>query len=98
MARTWRSIVPLLREQRLITSIATCMTRLAAWWGSASVVLVTTEREHADRQAARTRLPTWRSHCPADDPPAASLACSRRTGSMGLPFMPDSRLRAAWRL
>src|ERR1700690_1896661 len=50
-------IVPLLREQRLIASTVTAMTQLAAGWGHASVVLATTEREHADRQIARARLP-----------------------------------------
>lgn len=74
-------IVPLLREQRLITSIATCMTRLAAWWGSASVVLVTTEREHADHQAACTRLPDL----------ALALSCGRPTGSFA-GVLPQDRL------
>jgi len=74
-------IVPLLREQRLITSIATCMTRLAAWWGSASVVLVTTEREHADRQVACTRLPDL----------ALALSCGRPTSSFA-GVLPQDRL------
>ena len=74
-------MVPLLREQRLITSIATCMTRLAAWWGSASVVLVTTEREHADRQVACTRLPDL----------ALALSCGRPTSSFA-GVLPQDRL------
>jgi len=76
-------IVPLLREQRLITSVTARMTRLAAWWGSASVVLVTTEREHADRQAAWTRLPDL----------AAALSCGLpASGYVGV--LPGDRLDA----
>lgn len=74
-------IVPLLREQRLITSTVTCMTQLAAWWGHASVVLATTEREHADRQQARTRLPDL----------AFALSCGRPTGGF-LGVLPQDRL------
>jgi hypothetical protein len=50
-------IVPLLREQRLIASTVARMTRLAAGWSHASVVLVTTERELTERELARERLP-----------------------------------------
>lgn len=50
-------IVPLLREQRLITSTVICMTQAAARWPHASVAVVTTEREHVDRHLARMRLP-----------------------------------------
>jgi hypothetical protein len=50
-------IVPLLREQRLIASTVSRMTEFAHGWPHASVVLVTTEREHADLQLATARLP-----------------------------------------
>ncbi len=50
-------IVPMLREQRLIASTVARMTRLAAGWSHASVVLVTTERELAERELAHERLP-----------------------------------------
>jgi Glycosyl transferase family group 2 len=49
-------IMPLLREQQLIAATLTCMTQLAAGWPHASVAVVTTEREYADREAAAGRL------------------------------------------
>jgi Glycosyl transferase family group 2 len=51
-------IVPLLREQRLIADTVCRMTDFASGWLDASVALVTTEREHADRRAAALRLPS----------------------------------------
>lgn len=49
-------VLPLLREQRLISDTTARLAEMAEKWGNATVVLVTTEREHTNRAAAATRL------------------------------------------
>ncbi|WP_152991643.1 glycosyltransferase family 2 protein [Frankia sp. R43] len=49
--------LPMLREQRLITDTVSLFSRMAADYGRACVVVVTTAREEAERDRAATRLP-----------------------------------------
>ncbi|MBL6280165.1 hypothetical protein JMF97_28785 [Micromonospora fiedleri] len=49
-------ILPMLREQTVIAPTVDYFTALAQSWGSATIVLATTEREHHDRHGAAGRL------------------------------------------
>ena len=76
-------IVPMLREQGLISGATARFSGLAASWGEASVAIVTTEREHAERRLARDRLP----------PLVEALSRGRTVGRF-LGVLPQDRLDA----
>ncbi|ONH51350.1 hypothetical protein CcI49_35995 [Frankia sp. CcI49] len=50
-------VLPMLREQRLIADTVSLFSRMAAGYGPARVVVVTTAREEAERDRATARLP-----------------------------------------
>ncbi|WP_322768713.1 glycosyltransferase family 2 protein [Frankia sp. Cr1] len=50
-------IIPMLREQALIGDTVACFSRMAATYGPASVVVVTTAREDAEHDRSGARLP-----------------------------------------
>jgi glycosyl transferase family 2 len=65
-------VVPLLREQRVIADTATAFTALARSHAGSTVLLVTTEREEAERADAERRLPELAAAL-ADETPSGAL-------------------------